>query len=159
MNKEDEHQQFDLLDFPNLEVPTTPTPTTKAARRPNGTTKDAKYNLKIWIHECRNAAAAEFHEQKNIAKRYVKYVFKKGRLEIHHKGTKRKIRVTWWIYSRHYRGKLEVTTMAVESPMVATEPKLVELIIRMSRFQRCLTPSQCLQLANDLIEALRLKNK
>ena len=34
--------------------------------------------------------------------------------------------------------------------MSDVEPKLVELIIRMGRIWRCLTPTQCLLLANDL---------
>ena len=67
-----------MLDLPDLEVPQTPT--IKPAGRPNGTTKDAKYNLKLRSHECRNATAAKFHEQKNIAKRDGKYV-KKGCFE------------------------------------------------------------------------------
>ena len=51
-----------------------------------------------------------------------------------------------------YCGNLQVTTIGAESPMSVKEPKLVELIIQMSRIQKCLTPSQCLLLANDLIE-------
>ena len=55
-------------------------PTLKPAGRSNGTTNDAKYSLKLYIYECRNAAASEFHEQKNIAKSNGKCV-KKGCLE------------------------------------------------------------------------------
>ena len=64
--KEDELKQFDLLDLPDLEAPETST--LKPAGRSNGTTNNAKYSLKLRIRECRNAAVAEFHEQKNIAK-------------------------------------------------------------------------------------------
>ena len=43
--------------------------------------------------------------------------------------------------------------------MSDVEPKLVELIIRMGRIRRCLTPSQCLLLANDLIEGTAYESK
>lgn len=154
-----------MLDLPDLEVPPTSTPTTKAAGRPSGSTKDAKYNLKLRIRECCNAAAAEFHEQKNIAKRDGRYV-KKGCLENIIQQQKEIHEVPddvvidkEGIRSQHYRGKLEVTTMGVESPMAEMEPKLVELIIRMSRIRRCLTPSQCLLLAKDLVEGTEIEKQ
>ena len=43
--------------------------------------------------------------------------------------------------------------------MAAMEHKLVELIIRMSRIWRCLTPSQCLLLANDLVEDTEIEKE
>ena len=49
--------------------------------------------------------------------------------------------------------------MGVESSMAAMEHKLVELIIRMSRIWRCLTPSQCLLLANDLLESNEIEKE
>ena len=63
------------------------------------------------------------------------------------------------IHLQHYRGNLKVTTMGVESPMATMEPQLVELIIRMSRIQRCLTPYQCLLLANDLVEGTKIEKE
>ena len=41
--------------------------------------------------------------------------------------------------------------MGPVSPMAGVEPQLEELIIYMSRIQQCLTLTQCLLLANDLI--------
>ena len=60
---------------------------------------------------------------------------------------------------QHYCGSLKVTTMGVESPMAAMEPKLVEHIIWMSRIGRCLTPSHCLLLANDLVEGTEIEKE
>lgn len=162
--KEGERKESDSPHLPeDLEVP--PTSKIKPAGRPNGTTKDAKYNLKVRIRDCRNAAAAEFHEQKNIAKKEGKYV-KKGCLEDIIRKQKDIFKLPddivigeEGIRSRHYRGNLQVTTMGVESPMAAIEPKLVELIIRMSRIRRCLTPSQCLLLANDLVEGTKIEKE
>ena len=163
--KEDDLKKFDLIDLPDLEVPVPETSTLKPAGRPNGTTNDAKYSLKLRIRECRNAAAAEFHEQKNIAKSNGKYV-KKGCLEKIIKEQKEIYELPddviiekEGIRSRHYRGNLKVTTMGVESPMATMEPQLVELIIRMSRIRRCLTPSQCLLLANDLVEGTEIEKE
>ena len=45
--------------------------------------------------------------------------------------------------------------MGPTSPMTAVESKLVELIIRMSRICRCLTATQYLLLANDLVEGTK----
>ena len=55
------------------------------------------------------------------------------------------------IRSRYYRGHLSVSSYGPKTLMSTVEPKLVELIIQMSRIRRCLTGSQCLHLANDLI--------
>ena len=43
--------------------------------------------------------------------------------------------------------------------MSKVEPKLVELIIQMSRIRRCLTGSQCLHLANDLIAGTEVEKE
>ena len=88
-----------------------------------------------------------FHEQRNIAKSNGKYV-KKGCLEKIIQEQKEKYELPdnviiekEGIHSQHYRGSLKVTTMGVEFPMAAMDPKLVELIIQISRIRRCLTPS------------------
>jgi len=46
-------------------------------------------------------------------------------------------------------------SMGPVSPMRAVEPQLVELILRMSRIRRCLTATQCLLLANDLVKGTK----
>ena len=43
------------------------------------------------------------------------------------------------------------------SPMIKVEDKLVGLIIQMARIRHPLTPSSCLQLANDLFLGLKLE--
>ena len=70
------------------------------------------------------------------------------------------------IRSRYYQGNLSVSSYGPKTPLSEVEPKLVELIIRMSRIRRCLTGSQCLHLANDLIagtdvekEVIKFKEK
>ena len=44
------------------------------------------------------------------------------------------------IHSRHYRGNLTSKHIAPDSPMTDVEPELVELIVRMGRICRYLTP-------------------
>ena len=63
------------------------------------------------------------------------------------------------IYSRYHKDKIEIYGLGPEPPMRLVEPKLVDLIIRMSRIRRCLTPSQCLHLANDLINNTEIEKK
>ena len=55
------------------------------------------------------------------------------------------------IMSRYYWGHLSVSSYGPKTPISKVEPKVVELVIRMSQSRRCLTRSQCLYLANDLI--------
>ena len=55
------------------------------------------------------------------------------------------------ICGRFYTNKLIVKSMGPLSPMTDDEPALVSLILKMSEIRRCLTPSQCLHLANDLV--------
>ena len=153
--------------YGKTEAPTqTETPSASAATpdavkpvgRPSGSTNDAKYDLKMRREMCLDAAAVEFHEMRNRAKRDGKYV-KKGCLENIIKQQKAKFKLSdnikvhkEAIRSRYYSGNLNKSAKGPYSPMRLVEPKLVELIIQMSRIRRCLTVSQCLLLANDLIE-------
>ena len=133
--------------------------------RPVGSTKEAKLELKTRLRECLNACASEFHEQKNVAKRDGKYL-KKGCLEEIIRKQKEIFQLSdnikidkELIRARHYRGHLNVNSMGPVSPMAAVEPQLVKLIIRMSRIRRCLTPTQCLLLANDLVEGTKYQDE
>ena len=63
------------------------------------------------------------------------------------------------IYSRLQRDKTKIYGLGPELPMRLVEPQLVELIIRMSRIRICLTTSQCLHLANDIIKGTETENK
>ena len=133
--------------------------------RPVGTTNKEKHDLKSRTRLCLDAVATEFHEKRNIAKRDGKYV-KKGCLDDIIKQQKRKFNLSdsvkidqSAIRARHYRGRLKVKSFGPASPMADVEPKLVELIVRMSRIRRCLTATQCLLLANDLIEGTEYETK
>ena len=130
----------------------------KPVGRPSGSTNEAKYDLKLRREVCLDAVAVEFHEQRNIAKRDGKYV-KKGYQENIIREQKAKYYLSddikvqkEAIRSRYYSGNLCKSAKGPYSPMKLVEPKLVDLIIQMSRIRRCLTVSQCLLLANDLIE-------
>ena len=129
--------------------------------RPIGSTREAKMEQKNRLRECLNACASDFNEAKNVARKNGKYL-KKGCLNEIIKKQKAIFNLSESIKidkeairSRYYRGSLTVTSMGPTSPMSAVEPKLVELIIRMSRIRRCLTSSQCLLLANDLVEGTK----
>jgi hypothetical protein len=133
--------------------------------RPVGTTNKEKHDLKLRTRLCLDVVATEFHEKRNIAKRDGKYV-KKGCLDDIIKEQKRKFNLSdnikidqSAIRARHYRGRLKVKSFGPASPMADVEPKLVELIVRMSRIRRCLTATQCLLLANDLIEGTEYETK
>ena len=55
------------------------------------------------------------------------------------------------IRSRFHTQKFIVKSMGTPSPMANVEPALVGLILKIRAIRRCLTPSQCLHLANDLV--------
>ena len=145
-------------------ITTTSDPQSKGGR-PLGTTDAVKFNQKHITMSCLDAIAHEFHEQKNVAKRegrnekkgYIERIIEAKRKEFNLpddvKLDKEAIR------ARHYRGNLSVASMGPISPMAEVEPQLVELIIRMSRIQRCLAPIQCLLLANDLIAGTKYEDK
>jgi len=135
----------------------------KSIGRPSGSTNDAKYDMKMRREMCLDAVAVEFNERRNVAKREGKYV-KKGCLENIIKQQKAKYNLSdevkvdkEAIRSRYYRGNLHKSSKGPYSPMRLVEPKLVDLIIQMSRIMRCLTVSQCLLLANDLIEGTEVE--
>ena len=60
---------------------------------------------------------------------------------------------------REIRQRLVVKSMGPASPMAEIEPILINLILRMSTIRRCLTPSQCLHLANDLVKGSKIEKK
>ena len=135
----------------------------KSIGKPSGSTNDAKYELKMRREMCLDAAAVEFNERRKVTKREGKYV-KKGCLENIIKQQKAKYNLSdevkvdkEAIRSRYYRGNLRKSSKGPYSPMRLVEPKLADLIIQMSRIRRCLTVSQCLLLANDLIEGAEVE--
>ncbi len=52
-----------------------------------------------------------------------------------------------------------VTSMGPVSPMAAVDPKPVELILRMSQICCCLTATQCLLLANNLVKGVKYEHE
>lgn len=77
----------------------------------------------------------------------------------------KKIRVTRWCYSWQTGNLLRILPWKTQSYDNKSGisygcnivKSIVELIMRMSRIQRYLTPSQCLLLANDLIEGTEIE--
>ena len=131
--------------------------------RPKGTTKLSKREFDVNLIQCKNEITAEYQSALNDAKALGTCV-RKGFMDqlIREKklahGISLDVKISpSTIYSRVCRGKLEVYGLGPETPMHLVEPKLVELIIRMSRIRRCLTPFQCLHLANDLIKGTEIE--
>ena len=56
------------------------------------------------------------------------------------------------IQPHSYKNILVVTTFGPKSHVADVESVLVDLIIKISRIRRCLTPTQCPHLDNDLIK-------
>ena len=133
------------------------TTSTKTPGRPAGTTDADKLKHKHRVAKAHDTADIEYHNVKMIARKKGKNV-ERGCLKKIIKTQKQKFGLgddvkidPEAIQSRYYRGNLSVMSYGPQSPMSRVEPKLVELIIRMSRIRRCLTGSQCFHLVNDLI--------
>ena len=125
--------------------------------RPRGSTDNAKFEREEAIRLAQDSMAIEYDEKRKEAKRIGRKV-ENGCLEKIVKKWKRKYNLDdsviikkETIRSRSYNNKLIVKSFGPQSPMADVEPVLVDLIIKMSRIRRCLTPTQCLHLANDLI--------
>ena len=138
---------------------------TNKGGRPKGATSEAKRNLKITLHDALNEIAVEYQKEMNTAKS-LGFQAKKGCLEDLIIQKKAEFSISEdiiikksTIRSRCERDKPIVHVMGPESPMSAAEPQLIELIIKMGRIRRCLTPTQCLHLAKDLIKGIEIEKK
>ena len=58
-----------------------------------------------------------------------------------------------------YKNSLNVKSFDPQSPMAKVETILVDLIVKMSKIRRCLTPYQCLNLANELVAGTETEQK
>lgn len=106
--------------------------------------------MKIRKQKCLDAASILYDIEMKTAKKLGRNI-KKGTLEKIIKEKKEMFNISddvkidrEAIRSRYYRGNLTSKNVGPESPMRDVEPKLVELVIRMGRIRRCLTPTQCL---------------
>ena len=160
-----------VLEGDGSDVPDTSTGT-RPRGRPTGTTFADKMSHKYNLARAHDAAAIEYHREKITALKKGKYVERGCLKKIIEKqkakfGLEADVKIDpEAIRSRYYRGHLSISSYGPKTPMSTVEPKLVELIIRMSRIRRCLTGSQCLHLANDLIagtdvekEVIKFKEK
>ena len=130
----------------------------KKGGRPSGTTDDEKVKKDETIRLAQDSMAIEYDHKRKESKRFGRKL-ENGFLEKLVKKWKIKYRLDdsvkinkATIRSRSYNQRLIVTSMGPRSPMADVEPVLVDLIIKMSRIRRCLTPTQCLHLANDLVK-------
>ena len=121
--------------------------------------------MKVALKDALNDIAVEYQKEKEIAKT-LGLTVKRGCLEelISQKRAEYGIPADTKIFkgtirSRIVREKAIVNGMGPESPMAEAEPQLVELIVRMGRIRRCLTPTQCFHLANDLIKGTEIECK
>ena len=137
----------------------------KKVGRPVGTTKVNKFKKDVAIRLCLDEAAMKYHNvrkdsrargshaKKKSLRRIIEEVKKKYGLEDDVSIKESTIR------GREYRNSLIVKSMGPASPMVDVEPVLVDLIVKMSTIRRCLTPTQCLHLANDLVAGTETEKK
>ena len=132
--------------------------------RPKGTTIKAKRDMKVALREALNEISTSYQREIDIARTLGFQAVKKGCLDKIIEQKKKEFGIPdgfeikkGLIRSRLQRKKPIVNGLGPESPMVDAEPQLVELIIRMGRIRRCLTPTQCLHLANDLIKGTEIE--
>ena len=140
-------------------------PTQKKGSRPVGTTMVNKLKKEVATRLCLDQIAIEYHSMRKDARadgrkaergtftsivKRAKEKYGLGDDVVIHEST---------IRGREHRNSLIVKSMGPESPMADVEPVLVDLIIKMSTIRRCLTPSQCLHLANDLIAGTETEQK
>ena len=132
-------------------------PQQKKSGRPVGSTLLNKFKKDVATRLCLDEVAIRYHRMREQARALGKQGKKKGLSDIitevkkiYELGDEVKINEST-IRGREFRKKLIVKSMGPASPMVDVEPVLVDLIIKMSAIRRCLTPTQCLHLANDLV--------
>ena len=121
--------------------------------------------MKVALKDVLNNIAVEYQKEKEIAKT-LGLTVKRGCLEelISQKRAEYGIPADTKIFKGTIRSRIvreiaSLNGMGPESPMAEAEPQLVELIVRMGRIRRCLTPTQCLHLANDLIKGTEIERK
>ena len=137
----------------------------KKSGRPKGTTMLCKKEKEIYVRKALDEIAIKFDEKRKSAKALGTLVKKRTLDKIIEDG-KKKFRLgddidikKGTIRARGIRESLVVKSMGPASPMAEIEPILIDLILRMSTIRRCLTPSQCLHLANNLFKELKIEKK
>ena len=137
----------------------------KKVGRPIGSTDKSKLEKEVRIRLAMDDMAIEFDTMRREANRKNKYI-KKGSLDKIIYKYKEKYCIEdnveikpATIRRRSYKNSLIVSSFGPKSPMAEVEPVLVDLIVKMSTIRRCLTPSQCLHLANDLVAGTEIEKK
>ena len=137
----------------------------KKVGRPTGSTDKKKYDEKTRLRLAMDDMAIEFDSIRKDAHKKNLYVAK-GTLKNIIKKYKKKYCLDdsvnvkdGTIRRRSYKNSLVVKSFGPQSPMAEVEPILVDLIVKMSTIRRCLTPSQCLSLANDLVAGTDTEKK
>ena len=133
--------------------------------RPAGTTDRNKLKIEVATRLAMDDMAVEFDSKRKAAKR-LNQRLKVGTLSGIIKKFKSKYKLDesvvinkGTIRARSYKKSLIVSGLGPVSPMAEVEPVLVDLIIKMSTIRRCLTPTQCLHLANDIIAGTKVEEK
>jgi len=133
--------------------------------RPKGSTLVSRREMELRLLKTKNEIAFEYSNALNDAKAlgcsvrkgFMSQLIREKKIA---NGIAADIKIpASTIYSRAQRNRIEIFGLGPETPMRLVEPRLVDLIIRMSRIRRCLTPSQCLYLANDLIKGTEVEKK
>ena len=137
----------------------------KKSGRPVGSTLQNKFKKDVATRLCLDEISIRYHNMRDEARAVGRQAKKKGLREIigevkgiYGLGDETKIYEST-IRGREHRKKLIVKSMGPASPMVDVEPVLVDLIIKMSAIRRCLTSTQCLHLANDLVAGTETEKK
>ena len=136
--------------------------TSRFKGRPKGTTKASKFLLKDTLTAAKNEIAQMYFEAKaqaaNNGKRLEDGWLKKVVDDVKEKrGIKKSIPIS--LHTICNRFKSVVLHPGRQSLMAPVEPKLVELVLAMAKIRRCLTVSETLGLANDLIKDTPLEKK
>ena len=137
----------------------------KKSGRPVGSTLLNKLKKDVAARLCLDEISIRYHNMREQARAVGRQAKKKGLREIIREvkgiyGLDDEIKIyESTIRGREHRKKLIVKSMGPASPMVDVGPVLVDLIIKMSAIRRCLTSTQCLHLANDLVAGTETEKK
>lgn len=137
---------------------------TTAVGRPKGETNLMKHHRKEVIVAAKNEITQLYNEEKE-KKKNIGEILPKGWLKQTIQNVCRKRGISDYISQINVSTIRNRTNMLVrqgggsETLMNEVEPHLVELICAMARIRRCLTTSESIALANDLIAGTRLEKK
>ena len=130
--------------------------------RPKGTTKASKFFLKDALTAAKNEIAQTYFEAKSKASKNGKRL-EDGWLQkvVDEVKERRGIDESIPLSLKTIRNRVKTVVLhpGRQSLMAPVEPKLVELVLAMAKIRRCMTVSETLGLANDLIKNTPLEKK